>query len=129
MIKFLIKFLPSNPFCKLCEMLNNDNHPQRVHGNLNQWYNKMSHCELRGSQQWSKYRPVWDDEDYMSLRRMQESKTEAITNEIQMNKTQYTKYWVLFICISLVIIGIFHRHLWRLEWFLPQAYNYAKRSS
>ena len=95
-------------------MLNDDNHPQRVHGNLNQWYNKMGHCEPRGSQQWSKYGAVWDHEDYVSQKRKQDSNTLV--------------YWVLFICISLVIIGIIRRHRWRLEWYLPQAYNYAKRS-
>ncbi len=40
-------------FCKMCEMLNNENEPEKIYSDMSQWWVSGSHCLQRGSHQWS----------------------------------------------------------------------------
>ena len=45
-------------YCRLCELLNDPDRPQKVWDNLNKWWSTRGHCRKKGSYQWSKYRDV-----------------------------------------------------------------------
>ena len=45
----------SNPWCKLCQMLNNQELPNKNYKNLYKWWSVDSHCKAKGTYSWSKY--------------------------------------------------------------------------
>ena len=45
----------SNPWCKLCQMLNNQELPNKNYKNLYKWWSVDSHCKAKGTHSWSKY--------------------------------------------------------------------------
>ena len=47
-----------SPWCRLCEMLNDQQQPNKIYENLGKWWSVDSHCQSEGTYPWSKYNPL-----------------------------------------------------------------------